>query len=87
MFLYAYQLFKNQMLETDTINIFTVVNNWRPLCEYGLILIPEWISKVIQHKCRLNYLSIPIWTVQVWKWMNNSTPQLIMDVITYPCWH
>ena len=36
------------------------------------------------------YLSIPksstVAPLKVWEWLNNVTPQIIMDVITYPCW-
>ena len=43
----------------------------------------KWLRA--QLSVRWIHLTIPC-TVEVWKWMNNFTPQFMIDVITYPCW-
>ena len=61
-----------------------------PIYYYGLILILAW---------RSNHMSSKVWdeitypfhnfdgcTVELWEWMRNFIPHIIMDVITYPCW-
>ena len=62
--------------------------NWDPFYNHGLTLIPPGISNHMA--CEVwNYLWIPNFngsTVELWEWVTNFNPQIIVNVITYPCW-
>ena len=53
-------------------------------------LIPSWMRNHTPNKVWddivhpiPNYIGA---NVEIWKWLSNFIPHLIMDVITYPCW-
>ena len=72
-----------------------VENRWNtshtrsPFYYQGLTSIPAWISNHMSSKVwdKINYpfLNFNGCTVEVWEWVNNFIPHLIMDVIIYPC--
>ena len=63
---------------------------WNPSYWYGSTVNPAWTSNDMPTKV-WNKITYPFQdfndaTVEVWKWIRNFIPHLIMDVITYPCW-
>ena len=65
-------------------NIF-ISHTCSPFYLHGLTLIPTWISSHIPSKVwdeiTYPFLNFNGCTVEVWEWINNFTPHLIMDVI------
>ena len=62
-----------------------------PFYLHGLISIPDWISKHMFDKVRVEIIyPFPNFngcTVEVWEWISNFIPKVIMGLITYPCWY
>ena len=61
-----------------------------PCYWHGLTSISAWISNHTHSKVR-NEIIYPFpnfnsFTVEVWEWISNFIPRLIMDVIIQPCW-
>ena len=63
-------------------------------CPWGLVyshgLIPPWMRNC-PVKCAMKLLIVMFQnlngaTVEVWKWVSNFTPHIIMDVMTHPYW-
>ena len=62
---------------------------WGLYYKHGLTSIPAWINNHMPSKVRNeitdSFPNINGCTVEVWEWMNNFIPHILMDVITYPC--
>ena len=61
-----------------------------PFYYYGLILNPAWISNHMHRKV-WDEITDPFpnfndCAVEVWEWISDFIPHIIMTVITYPCW-
>ena len=67
-----------------------IVRPLGPFYKHGLTLIPAWISNHMHRRGwdGLTYLFLTFngCTTEVWEWINNFIPHIIIDVITYPCW-
>ena len=57
-----------------------------PFYSYGLTVIPAWISNHIPNnvwgEITYQFPKLNGCTVQVWEWLNNFIPHIIMDAIT-----
>ena len=65
-------------------------NIWGPFYQHGLTLISAWISNHMPSK-KWDEITYPFpnfnsATVEVWVWINNFIPRIIMGVINNPCW-
>ena len=56
----------------------------------GLTLMSVWINNHMPSKVwgeiTYHFPNISGCTAEVWEWMSNFIPHILMDVITYPSW-
>ena len=81
-----------------TVKLFThTLNSWNryyysfpgPLYQNGSTLITAWINNCshhkVWHKITHLFLNFNGYIVEVWEWLSDFIPHIIMDVNTYSC--
>ena len=62
-----------------------ILNDWVPLYQHGLTLIPAWTSSYIHYKV-WNEITYPFTNFNGCEWIINFIPYFTGDVITHPSW-
>ena len=68
-----------------SVKILSVIGEQRLFYRHRLTLIPAWISNHSKMRDKITnpWPNLNGATIEVWEWMSNFIPRIIMDVITY----